>query len=172
MEMEHGELKIDINIKKILLPASAVLCAVSVTVMIFALTLGNRKGFTPPPFDSTAVQGTPEVSDNLGWLPVEASDIFTAFLCGKITSVGQTADIYFTSSQTNTVWIKLRILDSHGDIIGETGLIKPGEYVKSVTFTDIPSDGSEIKLKIMAYEPDTYFSAGSASLNTTIKIGG
>jgi len=160
------------SIKKRLLPASVVLCAVSVVVMILALTAGKHDGFTPPPFDGTAAQGTPEVSDNLGWLPVEATGIFTASVCGRITIVDQTADVYLTSVQTNMVWLKLRVLDSHGDIIGETGLIKPGEYVKSVTFRDVPADGSDIKLKIMAYEPETYFSAGSASLNTTIKIGG
>ena len=162
----------NVTIKKALLPVSIVLCAVSVVVMIFALTTENNNEFTPPAFDSTAVQGTPEVSESLGWLPVEAAGIFTASLCGKITAIGNTAEVYFTSTQTNTVWIKLRVLDNHGDTVGETGLIRPGEYVKSVTLTSVPADGSDIKLKIMAYEPETYFSAGSASLNTTIKIGG
>ena len=162
------------KINKLILPGVIILCSVSIVIMIVTLTTGNNKNseFTPPAFDSAAVQGMPEVRDNLGWSPVEAADAFTAYLCGNVTAIGNTADIYFTSVDTNMVWLKLRILDADGETIGETGLIKPGEYVKSVELTKIPADGSAIKLKIMAYEPDTYYSAGSAVLNTTIKIGG
>ena len=162
------------KINKIILPTAVIFCAISIVVMIVALTTGNnmQDEFIPPAFDSAAVKGTPEVPDNLGWSPVEAADAFTAYLCGNVTAIGNTADIYFTSADINTVWLKLRILDADGETIGETGLIKAGEYVKSVNLTKIPADGAAIKSKIMAYEPETYYSAGSAALNTTLRIGG
>ena len=47
--------------------------------------------------------------------------------------------------------------------------MKPGEYVKSVSIDKDISDGSSIKLKIMAYEPQTYYSAGAVTLNTQIR---
>lgn len=52
--------------------------------------------------------------------------------------------------------------------MGETGLLKPGEYVKTVTLTKTLAAGENIKLKIMGYEPETYESAGSVSLNVTV----
>ncbi len=64
----------------------------------------------------------------------------------------------------------MRILDEHGDILGESGLIRPGEYVRSVKLDRVPKKSTVIALKIMAYEPDTYRSAGSAKLNTTMEI--
>ena len=48
------------------------------------------------------------------------------------------------------------------------GLIKPNEYVKYVALSRELPQGTKIKLKIMGYEPQTYRSAGAATLNTTI----
>ena len=93
---------------------------------------------------------------------------FKCSICGNVIASGGAADVYFTNSSEQEVWLKLRVLDEDGNIIGETGLIKPGEYVKSVSIDKDISDGSTIKLKIMAYEPETYYSAGAVTLNTKI----
>ena len=81
---------------------------------------------------------------------------------------GNNAAIYLTNPAENKVWLKLRVLDESNNILGETGLIRPGEYVKDVELTENLTAGTKIKLKIMGYEPETYFSAGSATLNTAI----
>ena len=60
------------------------------------------------------------------------------------------------------------MLDSKGNILGQTGLISPGQYVKSVKFDVLPKDGDEITLKLMGYEPETYYSTGEAPLGTTV----
>ena len=89
-----------------------------------------------------------------------------------VIASGGAADVYFTNSSEQEIWLKLRVLDENSNILGETGLIKPGEYVKSVSIdADIP-DGTAIKLKIMAYEPETYYSAGAVTLNTQIRKEG
>ena len=46
-------------------------------------------------------------------------------------------------------------LDMYTALLGGEGIVKL-------------SNGTKIKLKIMGYEPETYFSAGSATLNTAI----
>ena len=70
----------------------------------------------------------------------------------------------------NQIWTKLRILDQDGNIIGETGLLKPGQYVESVQLNDVAVSGN-VTLQVMGYEPDTYFSAGSVGLATTLNMG-
>ena len=148
-------------------------CAVAVLGMILALVLGGgqtqqqQPSFTPPPFDASAQVGTPEVPEGLGYSEFDAK-LFKASICGEVIVVDSSADIYLTNPESNTAWLKLRVLDVKGNIIGETGLIKPGEYIQSVAFTTVPKKGAKIVLKIMAYEPETYHSAGSASLNTVI----
>jgi hypothetical protein len=139
--------------------------------MVFALTrqeVQTEMGeFTPPPFDSSAVVGFPAVPDGLGWQELDAQ-AYIVGICGKFIPNGNTADIWLTNPEGNTVWLKVRVLDEKGSILGETGLVRPGEYVQSVELDTVPKTGTPIVLKIMAYQPDTYYSEGAVSLNTTI----
>lgn len=159
------------------LPVACMVCVLALCGMVLALINSGKqdKGrlFTPPPFETAAVSGMPTVPDDLGWSEIYQDGMgFKAYICGNVITEDSTADIYFTNSDEFDVWLKLRVLDENGTVLGETGLIRPGEYVKSVSLTSEIKDGAAIKLKIMAYEPDTYYSAGAVTLNTTIRKGG
>jgi len=91
---------------------------------------------------------------------------FSAHVTGLVKVEGDTSEVYFTNDDGNKVWLKLRILDENDNILGETGLLKPNEYVKSITLDPPPEPGDSLNLKIMAYEPETYFSAGVVVVNT------
>ena len=158
--------------KNYILPLAAVLCVLSLAVMVFVLTrqeVQTEMGeFTPPPFDAAAVIGSPSVPDGLGWQELDAQ-AYIVGICGKFIPNGNTADVWLTNPVSNTVWLKVRVLDEKGNALGETGLIKPGEYVQSVELDTVPKAGTPIVLKIMAYQPDTYYSEGAVSLNTTVQ---
>lgn len=147
---------------------AALVCAVSLVGMIVALTLTGTPQFTPPPFDETAELGTPAVPDGLGWGELDAQ-AFRVSVCGVFAAQNGTADVYLTSPASNAVWLKLRVIDGAGKVLGETGLIRPGEYVRSVALDREPESGEVITLKLMAYEPETYHSAGAVTLNTTAR---
>ena len=117
------------------------------------------------------IHSSPEVPDGLGYSLLEVPSVFTAFVCGRVIPENGAADIYFTNNPANEVWLRLRVLDMEGNILGETGLLKPNEYVRSVALKEVPPVGTEIQLKVMAYEPETYHSAGAVTLNTTIAGG-
>ena len=158
--------------KNYILPLAAVLCVLSLAVMVFALTrqeeIPTEMGeFTPPPFESAAVVGSPAVPDGLGWQELDAR-VYKVGICGKFIPKGNSADIWLTNPEGNTVWLKVRVLDEKGNILGETGLVRPGEYVQSVALDTVPKAGTPIVLKIMAYPPATYYSEGAVSLNPTI----
>ena len=151
---------------------SAAVCFFAVIVMILSLALTggrtDKSGFTPPPFEKTAQSGMPTSADG-SWTRIYKDGMgFSAHVCGNVFLNGNSADLYFTNDDGNGVWLKLRIFDGEGNIIAETGIIKPNEYVKTVTFDTVPEKGSAVKLKIMAYEPDTYYSAGAVTLNTVV----
>lgn len=152
-----------------------VLCGVFAVVLIVmsaALYFGGKQDtaeFTPPPFEPAAVSGVPEVPESLGYIsPYQEGMGYRFSVCGNVVMEGNAAAVYLTNPAENEVWLKLRVLDENGNILGETGLIRPGEYVKDVALTENLTAGTKIKLKIMGYEPETYFSAGSATLNTAI----
>ena len=148
--------------------------AVMLIVMIIALCIPKKPTvgeFVPPAFDTAAIVGTPEVPEELGYSsPYQDGMAYRFSVCGNVKMDGKTATVYLTNDVENEVYIKLRVLDASSNTLGETGLIKPGEYVKDVELSEILAAGTSIKLKIMSYDPETYMSMGSAALNT--KIGG
>ena len=170
------------------LKITAIICAVLIAVAgIFVFVPSTADGvyqfftgqerrqkpqFVKPEFDPSAEDGTPDVPEALGYSEIYQTGMaYRASICGNVVINGDTADIYLTNSAENTDLLKVRVLDSKGNIIGQTGLISPGQYVKSVKFDAIPLDGEEITLNLMGYEPETYYSSGEASLATTVRLG-
>ena len=146
----------------------AVLCVLSVGAMIFALLSGGKtEPFVPPSFDPSAQTGAPAVPEGLGYQTLDAGS-FRVAVCGEIGTEGAEAAVYLTNLPDNKVWLKGRLLDETGTILGETGLIRPGEYIRTVPLKTAPEPGTPVILKVMAYEPDTYHSLGAVSLNTRI----
>lgn len=149
--------------------AAWVLCITAVAIMTAALirtgTDSAPPAFTPPPFEANAKKGVPDVSEGLGYSQLDAT-AYKVSLCGNPSMEGSSADIWLTNPADNKVWFKLRIFDREGSILGESGLLKPGEYVQKISLKEEPKPAQEIIMKIMAYEPDTYYSAGAVTLNT------
>lgn len=148
------------------------LTVLSLIVMIVALVATGKPGqgeFVPPAFDSLAVSGVPEVPEGLEYSsPYRDGMAYRFSVCANVKMDGSKATVYFTNAEGNNVYLKLRVLDENDNILGETGLLKPGEYVKDVELIQALSAGTGIRLKIMSYAPDTYLSEGSVVLNTTI----
>ena len=151
---------------------AALFCAACVAVMLFTLASLPRAvegEFSPPPFDTSAEKGEPDVPAELGYAePYREGMEFCAGLCGVIAFDGGSADVYFTNKAENSVWLMLRITDESGNVLAETGLLRPGEYVRAVKFTQKPENGQRITCKIMAYEQETYYSKGYVTLKTTV----
>ena len=152
-----------------LLTFLSIICILSVICMFLVLTSRDKPVvFTPPPFDATAEKGNPAIPNGLGYQMLDAQ-IFHAGICGEIIRTGDTIEVWFTNPESNSVWLKLRITDTDGRILGETGMLSPGQYVRYVILNTVPKPGTPIILKVMAYEPETYYSAGSFSINTYIQ---
>ena len=60
------------------------------------------------------------------------------------------------------------MLNKENSVISETGIIKPGEYIPRVYINSDSFSDETAVLKIMAYEPDTYYSEGAVSVNVNI----
>lgn len=155
-----------------LLIGLSALVSVMLVVMIVALCIPKDPEmgeFVPPAFESAAVMGTPDVPEDLGYSsPYQDGMAYRFSICGNVKMDGSKATVYLTNNAENEVYLKVRVLDAEGNILGETGLIKPGEYVKDVELKETLAAGTSIKLKIMSYDPETYMSMGSAVMNTTV----
>lgn len=164
----------DITLSKPLI-ASLLICVVALVTMTVVLYLNKPASeaveFSPPPHDANAVIGVPaEVPEDLGYSKLEIEKGYVFYLCGNIMLNGNKADVYFASPEDNSVLLRLRIVDENGQILGETGLIRPGEYLQSIVFESIPQTSGPVKCKIIAYQPETYYSMGTVTLNTTLNL--
>lgn len=158
--------------RRIILGILCALCCLSVTVMVLTVikTINDKEPVMPPAFDPSAVTGIPNVPEELGYSSIEVEQGYKAYVCGNLFANSRNADIYFTSPETNTVWLLLHLTDEKGTVLGQTGIIRPGEYVKTLTLNMVPDKEESVKLKIIAYKPETYTSMGTVGLNTILKI--
>lgn len=142
-------------------------CVLSVTCMIMVLCKKkafSEIAFVPPEFDRDAKSGTPNPPEEAKYEIVDVT-AYRFGICGQAICLEGKVFIFMTNDADNQVWLKARILDSSGTMLGESGLIRPGEYVEAVALTSLPKIPSMIKIKVMSYEIDTYHSMGSAVMN-------
>ncbi len=151
------------------------LCLILTLVAVLGVCLvgcAQEESFVPPAFDAAAVAGDHGVAEGeRGYSvlpPPESNSQYRVGLCGEIHVKEGKADIWFTNPAENSAWLKLRVLNEEGEIIGETGLVKQGEYVQSITFYQAPLQGEKITLRVMGYAPESYYSKGEISLNTVV----
>lgn len=155
--------------KSIKMILAGLLCILSVIIMLFSIfTPKTETGeFIPPEFDGSAILGLPNIPENVDWQEIDAK-IFKFCINGRVTVNEEMADIWLYNPTENSVWLKTRVVDVDGNILGETGLIKQNEYIRSVKLNVELPVGTAIKLKIMAYQPETYYSEGAVDVKTSI----
>ena len=157
--------------QKILLAIVAAVLAVALIVVgIIVGTRGNDvQDFVPPPFDETAVVGMSSLpSEEQGFQTFSVSEELSFGMCGNLIYKDGRVDVSFLSSGSNTVWVRVKLVDRKDKVLAESGLIRPGEYVQYLSLSTVPRDGSGFKVKIYTYEPETYYSKGSATAEVRI----
>lgn len=156
--------------KKWLLPALCGAFVLAIAVMAVVLVATTPPDFVPPPFEENAVAGVPEnVPDDLRYtVHYKTGMPYSVSTCTRIKTEGREAVVYFTSDKDNEKYLKLRVYDSDGNILGDTGLLHAGEYVRTVSLTRELDVGEVITLKVMGYEPDTYQSAGAIRITVEV----
>ncbi len=156
----------------------SVMLGTAVIILVSVILHGSDKtryvygDFKAPEFEANAVTGSPDITDVHGYSRfTEGGMEYSVCLMRQLNMAdANSARILFTNEQSNAVWLKLRVISDRGKIIAETGLIKPGQYIDTIFFDETPKKGSIVTLKVMGYEPRTYHSAGSISIEA--KIGG
>lgn len=151
------------------------LCGVlAILVLATAIAMSNPRRtvgeFVPPEFEPAAVSGVPEVPEELGYAELYQDGMaYRVSVCGEPLAGEKNLTVYFTNTGSNEKYLKLRVLDERGDTLGETGLLRPGEYVQSVALNRSLADGMQIRLKVMGYEPEDYTSAGAVTLSVAVR---
>ena len=127
--------------------------------------------FTRPPFEETAKTGFDEpVPSESGYTSLAITKEFVAALCGNVFVKDGKAEIYFTSHKDNTAWARVQLFDESGKAIGECGILKPGEHVQAITLSEVPKENIKMTVKIILYEPETYYSEGTRNVAVSLIV--
>jgi hypothetical protein len=128
-------------------------------------------GFVAPPFEENAQTGVPEqVEETLNYQSLEVKAGYVVAFCTNLSvGLNNQVDVYFSSDADNIIWVRLLLLDEEGSELGSTGILKPGEYVQSVILDTVPDSAGVIQLKVISYEPDTYYSYGTVSASVFLE---
>ena len=119
--------------------------------------------FEAPPFDSNALVGIPqEVIAREDYRALDVNGNYTFSICGTLSFSDGLLAPYFASHGENEVLLRIKVYDIDGTELGKSGLIRPGEYVKTVALSRTPT-GNTVTVKVLSYEPNTYYSHGTAS---------
>ena len=145
----------------------AALATLSIAAVIIGIKLSEKPEFVPPEFEENAKTGFPSVNEEFGFADADING-FEVYVCSKISVENGKAKVFFTNGEENNVWAKIRVFGEEGNVIGESGLLNPGEYAEEVALTYIPEKGSKTKIKVMLYEPETYRSEGAVFLEAEI----
>ena len=148
-------------------------CAMIIALITFKPTPQPQQEFTPPAFETAAVEGVLEETDelkNLGWSELYREGMsYKVYLCGALLVDDQNqADVWLYNIPENKCNLKLRAFDEQGKIVAETGLIKPGEYLQTIQFSRAVKDDEPLSIKVMGYEPDTYLSSGAITIKPAV----
>ena len=119
--------------------------------------------FIPPSFEENAMEGMP-VQPPSGFGMMTVTPEFVIGMCAAPSLDGASLGLYFTSPATNTVWMKVRVCDENGNVLGESGLLKPGEHLPTLVLIDDSITTDRLYATVLSYEPDTYYSEGSVKV--------
>ena len=160
----------------------SILAGLSILLVIMILTCvivtmqknaeGQSDGFVVPPFDASASYGVPtDIPKELAYGNMKIREDFKISMCTKPVVNGKDVDVYFTAGENNGVYVRLLLLNEAGEIIGESGVLKPGEYVKTILLKSALTESAAVTAKILSYEPETYYSMGTvtAQIYLTVK---
>lgn len=148
--------------------------AIAAMIVILSVTGKPQMGeFVPPPFDENAVAGdvplTTEEKLLLSWdVQVPQGATYRTGITGVISVTDGKAVVWLQNLSTNTVNLKLRLTNAAGDVVGESGLVKPGEYLRDVALTKSVGDDEQLTIRVMSYEPETYRSEGAFLVKPTL----
>ena len=153
--------------QKIIVGVMMTLLSVALVIVVVLLLRPKETvtaEFTPPAFDDSAVSGMPNaVPEALNYGSPTTQNEFGFLLCGTpAVTQDNRLRCYFTSPSSNRVWLLMKIYDGEGNLLGASGLLRPGEYVEYIALDRVLPKGSEIRIKVLSYETDTYYSKGTA----------
>ena len=150
---------------------AAVLCLATVTFHVSQKTQTATGRFRVPARETEMIQGNPQqIEEKLHYQTVDLAEGFKIALCGR-PQIGNDRELvlYLTSMKENDVWIRAVVYNEQKQQLGSTGVLYPGEWVENIPLDTPVENGQTVIIKIISYQPETYYSKGSADIKVNVQ---
>ncbi len=174
--LAQANFKVEIFMEKTHKIILSVLAVALVGIIISCVIVSQSDGkkqippeFSAPAFDRNAViVRVDDIPQSAEYKSLTIKEGFKISMASVVSINDKTAKVYFTSDADNNAWLKIEVLSADGKTsYGESGLLKQGETLEKLTLNSTPK-GNELIIKILSYEPDTYYSLGTATVKVNI----
>ena len=142
----------------------------AIAVILLLLSINyykDKSSYTKPDFDSKAITGVPSLTEEDDYKELSPEGLYNIYLSSTPNLISNKLYLYFTNDESNNVYLKVKIYKEN-KLVGESGLVKPGEYIKYINVKNITKN-DEIIIKVLSYNKDSYYSEGTLELNMEIK---
>ena len=153
--------------KKKIIILSCLLLIMMLIITLLSINIKKKSTFVKPEFDSNVLTESPKNIDYKDSI-ITVSEGYNLYINGLPIIDNHNLIVNLISLPENNVWIKIRVLDEFENIVGESGIVKPGEYLKQIKLDNKIKSNDKITYMIIGYEIDTYLSAGTIQLNTRV----
>ncbi len=123
--------------------------------------------FKPPEHEAGAAAGVPSAEDSRYYEELPVREGYTVGVDTSPSYRDGRLRLNVANIKDNTVWLLARVYRDK-DLIGETGIFYPGEYVADIPCSSSLSADDKILIRILAYEPDTWHSEGVAQISAVV----
>lgn len=170
-----------------------ILVSLTIVVIIATIIIARYKNVkvTKVTFDTNAVQTASITLPDVETMEFSSDFIVQAMPAIVYDQSTEDAILYFTSPITNNCNIKCEVYasydvvpnnpvasivnmlgrhDSDFVLIGESNLITPGQTLQSIKLDRVPDRQTQIRIKYLAYQPNSLLSNGSFVQNTALFI--
>ncbi|MGN0353295.1 MAG: hypothetical protein ACI4ES_16765 [Roseburia sp.] len=135
-----------------------------VLLLVYMRYKDGYETFKEPEHESTAVTGVPTVEEERHYAQLPVKEGYIVGVCATPYVNENELYLNMTNHETNTVWLKVRVYQGE-QLIGESGILYPGEYMEKIDCSKSLTAGDSILVKTLAYSPDTFHSEGVAQIS-------
>jgi len=167
-----------------------ILISLTIVVIIATIVVARYKNIKVA-FDTNAIQTASITLPNVETMQFNSNFIVQAMPAIVYNQSTEEAMLYFTSPITNNCNIKCEVYanyevvsnnpvasivnvlgkhDSDFVLIGESDMITPGQTLQYIKLDRVPKQQIPIRIKYVAYQPNSLLSSGSFVQNTTLFI--
>lgn len=152
--------------------AGLIMLLLIVIACIVAVLYSLLVRYIPPAHEKSAQTGIPVVKESYLYEAVASNFGYSFSMAVNLYQKEDgSVSVFLTNPIENEVGLLCEIRDMEtGQLYYKSGLLSPGEFVEKLKpVSRVSNEPHDVKVKVLAFEPETYLSAGTTELKLVLQ---